>query len=792
MHGVRRPVEGRTIMHTRLDSIARGLAATASLVALALAAPAVAQDTGQDAAPDTAEAEDVAPGEIIVTAQKREQRLQDVPLAVTAISGDKIAEQGGVNLETAQTIIPTLNIQKSGTTLNQSLYMRGVGTATFSIAAEPSVSTVVDGVVYARAGEAFGDLIDIERLEVLRGPQGTLFGKNASAGAINIVTKRPGSSFGGTVEASYFSEDEFRGRVAIDVPFGDDVRSRWTGFYGEYDGNIRNIAVNETVNGYKHYGLRGIVEADLSPVTTLTIIGDWREADDDCCAQLIGTTGTGLAFQVLPTPLEEETRTVNQNLVTRTEETSWGLSAQLDTEIGTHSLTSITAYREWENTEIRDGDWLPQAYIGLNQLHDEGPQSAKTFSQEVRIASPTGQTLEYLVGLYYSNAKNDRVFTRRSILCGSAVTPPPTTPTPCTSPLAAPSRTPTGSTAHGAEFENFAVFANATVNLSDAFRLIGGLRYTIDWLDVYLQRTVSGLDTNAAGAPVATGGINPAFGPFTDDIETQNLSGRAGLQVDVSDDVMAYASYTRGYKGPGYNLFFNLGATGTAPVEAETSDAFEIGLKNTLLDGRATLNFAAFYTKFDNFQANNPDLAGGVVVSRFTNAGKVSTRGFEVDFNFVPVPGLTIGGGGAYTDAKVDAFRVVPGANPADIIPPGTPLLFAPKWKGTLGVDYRGGLSDSLDLFLGSQISGQTEQLSIFSPNATLRERGTIEGYSLVNLSAGLGDSDDRWKILFQLRNVFDTAYVAHKESGGPGGSLRYQIPRDADRYWGVTARFNF
>ena len=759
-------------------------ASVAGLAMVACAAPALAQGA--------AEEQGFAPAEIVVTAQKRTERLQDVPLAVTAIGGEKLASQGGINLETAQTIIPTLNIQKSGTTLNQSLYMRGVGTATFSIAAEPSVSTVVDGVVYARAGEAFGDLVDIERIEVLRGPQGTLFGKNASAGAINIVTKRPGTEFGGTAEASYFSKSEFRGRLSLDTPLSESVRARWSGFYGEYDGNIRNLFNGKKVNGYKHYGLRGTVVADLSPSTTLTVIGDWRKADDDCCAQIIGTPGTGLAFSVLPTPKGAKSREINQNLTTRTKEESWGLSAQLDTEIGTHTLTSITAYRDWKNTEIRDGDWLPQAYIGLNQLHDFGPQTAKTFSQEVRIASPAGETLEYVVGAYYSRAKNDRVFIRESVLCASAVTPAPTTLTPCTSPLAAPSRTPRGEAPHGAVFKNFAVFGNATINATDALRVIAGLRYTVDRLSVYHSRTATGLDLNNSGQPTSTGGTNPNFGPFSDKEKTENLSGRAGLQYDISDDVMTYATYTRGYKGPGYNIFYNLGATGVLPVDAETSNAFEIGLKNTLLDGRATLNLAAFYTKFNNFQANNPDLVAGVVVSRFTNAGKVSTRGFEADFTFVPVSGLTISGGMAYTDAKVDRFKALPGANPADIIPSGTPLLFAPKWKGTLGVDYRGTLSDGLDLFLGSQISGQTKQLSIFSPNAAVRALGTIDGYSLVNLSAGVGSSDDGWRLTFQVRNLFDKAYVAHKESGGPGGSVRLQIPRDSDRYFGVTGRINF
>jgi iron complex outermembrane recepter protein len=718
-----------------------------------------------------------------------------VPVAVTALSGDKLASQGGVNLETAQTIIPTLNIQKSGTTLNQAIYMRGVGTATFSIASEPSVSTVVDGVVYARVGEAFSDLVDIERMEVLRGPQGTLFGKNASAGAINIVTKRPGDTFGGSAELSYFDSNEFRGKVAVDIPLSPSVRTRWVGFYTQYDGNIFNTApnVNRRVNGYDRWGLRGTVVADLSPDVTLTVIGDYRKAKDDCCAQIIGTVGTGLAFQVLPPPLGADTRTISQNLVTRTEEQSWGLSAQIDAQLGDHSLTSITAYREWDNTEIRDGDWLPQAYIGLNQLHDSGPQKAKTFSQELRLASPTGNFFEYLLGAYYSHAVNDRVFTRNVTLCASGVTPAPTVPTPCTSPLATNARNVTGVAPHGAKFDNFAVFGNTTLNVSEQFRIIAGLRLTVDKLSIYHSRTATGLDISpTTGLPANTGGVNAPFGPFTSEVETTNLSGRAGLQYDLSRNVMAYATYTRGYKGPGYNNFFNLGPTTTPVVEAETSNAFEIGLKNTLFDGRATLNLAAFYAKYDNFQANNPDVAGGVVISRFTNAGKVSTRGFELDFNAVPIQGLTITAGLAYTDAKVDAFKVVPGGNPAEIIPPGTPLLFAPKWKGTFGIDYRTTITSGIDLFLGGQASAQSKQLSIFSPVAALRELGTIDGYELVNVQVGFGDSEDKWRLMFQVRNLFDKSYIAHKESGGPGGSIRIQIPRDADRYWGVTGRVNF
>jgi iron complex outermembrane recepter protein len=743
------------------------------------------------------EAEDDGAGnaEIIVTAQKREEKLQDVPVAVSVLGGEKLAAQGGVNLETAQSLIPTLNIQKSGTTLNQSLFMRGVGTATFSIAGEPSVSTVVDGVVLSRSGEAFSELVDIERIEILRGPQGSLFGKNASAGVINIVTKRPGDNLGGSAEASFFTKSEFRGRVALDLPLSDTIKSRLTGFYSEYDGNIRNTTLNTTVNGYKRYGIRGVLVADVSDGAKFTLIADWRKSKDDCCAQLIGTVGTGQAFQILPTPRGDKTRTVTQNLISSTEETSYGVSLQGDIDIGDHTLTTISAYRNWKNTETRDGDWLPQAYIGLTQLHDVGPQTGNTISQELRIASPTGGFLDYIVGAYYSRAESDRVFARSSILCSALTAPAPTTATPCTSPLAAPSRTPLGIASFGSTFKNLAFFANGTLNFTDRMRGIVGLRYTIDRLAVYHQRVSVGLDVNGSGQPVNTGGSNVNFGPFAASTKNEELSGRVGMQFELSDASTSYFTYTRGYKGPAYNIFFNLGATGTNVIEAETSNALEVGLKNTLMGGDLVLNIAAFYAKYNNFQANNPDLIPGnppTVVSRFTNAGKVSTRGVEIDLIAKPTDGLTISGGLAYTDAKVDQFKLPPGGNPADVIPSGTPLLFAPKWKGSLGADYRTGLSEGMDLFLGVQTSFQSKQLSIFSPNAALRALGTIGGYGLVNLSAGVGDKDDKYRITFQVRNLFDNSFAAFLESGGPGGSIRYQIPREADRYFGVTAKINF
>ena len=733
---------------------------------------------------------DQAPGDIIVTAQKRSERLQDVPVAVSVVSGDTLAAQGGVNLENAQYLVPTMNFRKSGTTINQSLFLRGVGTSTFSIAGEPSISTVVDGVVYSRAGEAFSDLIDIDRIEVLRGPQGTLFGKNASAGVINIITRRPGDRFGGFVEGSYYTGgDEYRVRGAVDLPLAEHLRSRFTGFYGTYDGNIRNIAHNnERVNGYDHWGVRGIVVADPTPDLTFTRIGDYRRRNDDCCAEVIGSQPTsGLSGQLLPDVNGNKSRTVNQDLITRTLETSWGGSLQMDATLGSQTVTSITAYRDYRNTEIRDGDWLPAAYVGLGQLHDIGPQVGRTFSQELRLTSPAHQFLEYVIGAYYSRAFSERVFRRDDIAC--TVTPPPaatsTTLIPCTTPGATVTF-PTGTADFGSTFKNLALFGQATLNLTDRLRLIGGLRFTNDQLDVFETRVT------ALSGP----GINPSFGPYTNKTTNENLSGKAGVQVDLARQSTFYATYARGYKGPAFNVFFNLTATGTNVIEPETANSYEIGLKNTLFGGRLVLNLAAYYAKYHNYQANNPDTVtiGGVstLITRFTNAGDISTRGVEVDAIFRPVTDLNLSGGVAYNDGHVDQFKLPNNGTVTGVIPSGTQLGAAIKWKGSLAADYRYRTGGAIDFGLSGQLSSQSKQSGQFDANPTIRALTTIPAYTLINVGVSVIDADDTFRLTFQVKNLLDVSFPASIASGGPGGAYRYIIPREADRFYGVTGRFNF
>lgn len=815
---------------------ARALALSGSIIAFAAASPALAQEVSP---PTADEVESVAPGEIVVTAQKRSERLQDVPVAVSVLNGEAISNASRPNLEGATALVPSLNFVKAGTSLNQTLFLRGLGTTSFSIAVEPSVSTVLDGVVLSRAAEAFSDLADVERLEVLRGPQGTLFGKNASAGVINIVSRMPDDEFGVDLEGGFFFENgtEYRVRGSVDLPVSPSLRTRTTAFYDTYDGNIFNVApnVNRRVNGFEHYGIRSIIQADLSDTAQLTLIGDYHKNDDDCCADVIGgpplfgaasntpgavnPTALALIQTVLPPLQGDETRRINQNLVTRTIEEGYGFSGQFDVELDGPTITSITAYRNFANNEIRDGDFYPQAFIGAPQSHDTGPQTGYTWSQELRLTSPNAQTFEYVLGAYYSYTYTKRIFRRDNTICAAAAGAvlPPGVLTPCNSPLAAPSTTAFGEATYDNGQRNFAIFGQGTYNITDSFRLIGGLRFTADQLDVtflrvtspgngasqppfdagvyaqYLQLVAAGVSPTAAQtqARTFTNGV-----PLREKTTADNISGKVGVQYDFAREVTGYASYTRGYKGPAFNLFFNLQPTGLKDLEPETADAFEVGLKNTLLGGALTLNLAAFYAKYDNFQANNPDTLtiNGVTttIARFTNAGSVSTRGVELDLAYRPSRDFSITGGAAYTDARIDQFNPPPVRTPNDIVPDGTRLPFAPEFKGSLAADYRLRTGSTFDFGFNVQGTYQSSQSLFLTPDPVVFEATTIDGYGIVNASISIIEQDDRFRLSLVARNLFDQSYVAAISTGGPQGAYRYQIPRDADRYFGVTGRVSF
>jgi iron complex outermembrane receptor protein len=760
----------------RLQTAARAELAALAAALLALSAGATAQAPGSPEVLD----------EILVTAQKRTENIQDVPAAVTVISGSQIETSGAVNIEGVMALVPTLNFRESVSTLDSALFLRGIGSVNFSLAAEPSVAVVVDGVIQARAGEAFGDLYDIERIEVLRGPQGTLFGKNASAGVVSMVSRRPGTELNGSVDLAWFEDDEYRVRVAGDVPVGDRVRSRLTAFYGTRDGFIRNLTFGEDVNGYEHWGARAIVEADVSDALALTFIGDYREADDDCCAEVIGTlpAGSAAASQAGIDIDGDEVREVRNNVINRTWETSWGTSLQADYTIGeAGTLTSITAYRDWTNDGLRDGDYADTVYVGIPQLHDYGPEPASTFTQEVRYASPAGERLEYVVGLYYYDAEAQRTFQRDDIVCtASTLAPLPGGLVPC-APGASTFTFPSSVATFGSDMESRAAFGQATYAVNDAFRLVAGGRYTRDEVSAFHDRVPS---------PIPGPGVRTDGSGYRLHTTDSDFSVRGGVEYDLSDDFMAYATYAQGYKGPAFNVFFNQNPQQLNVIEAETSDSYEIGLKSTLLGGRVLFNTAIFDAEYDNLQANNFDVLNGVVITRLTNAGSVSTRGAELDVIARVSDNFDLAGGVAYADAQIERFNLPPGAPPTASTRKGEQLPLAPEWKASLSANLRVPLPVAFDLELGTLASYTSEQVSDLQADPVQRAALTIDEYTTLDMTIGIVDDDDRYRATFIVKNVFDESYASLITPGGPAGSFRYLIPREAERYFGLSLRMNF
>jgi iron complex outermembrane recepter protein len=768
-------------------ALRRSLLATAvSGLSIAVAAPAFAQDAADDEGDD-----------IVVTANRVEQNLQDVPIAVSAVSGDQLAASGVTGLDGIGDLVPSVTFRKGTTSANSAIVMRGVGTISFSVAAEPSVSTVVDGIVLSRSGQSFMDLVDIDRLEVLRGPQGTLFGKNASAGLVNIISRGGSDTFELDASAEYFEGNEFRLRTSVAGPITGNLTGRITGFYGSYDGNIRNInpAVNRDVNGYEHYGVRAILDYENGPAT-VRVIADYFKADDECCAEVTGVSRGAVLDGLLGIPggnaRGEDQRIINHDLVTQTRDRQWSVTLTGDLEISdTHTLSLATGYRNWRNREIREGDFLPRAVTAAGQLHDNGLVTTQQMSAELRLASDADRPFFYQVGGFVWHSQNRQIFRRENITCATTTLAAlPGGALPCDTANTVATSFPTAQSFSDVNSTNVAFFGQATLRLSDMFSITGGLRWTQDDLS-FTHIRAPGFN-RVTGAPATGPGVsgNPAGGLLTANPPgngtnvsrgssvNDNISGRASIQFEPSDDIMIYASYTRGYKGPAFNVFFNHTApTNAVPIDEETSDSYEIGARTQLFDRRLTLNGTLFQATYDGFQANNFILLNGAVVSNLTNAGQVRTRGFEVDATARLFDGFSLRGSVAYADAFVRQFNPNPLTNAPSALN-GTRLPLAPEWSWNVGADYEGDLG-SFRIYASTSYNYTGDQFS------DLGNAGPIDSYGIWNASIGFSDANDSYRLTFMARNIGDVSYVLLNTSAGQ----RLHIPRDADRYFGVGLR---
>jgi iron complex outermembrane recepter protein len=754
-------------------------AITSAITAAFSATPVLAQST-----PDTGQLETIT-----VTATKRPQPLQTTPIAISVLSGGALEEANLNNMATITSQTPTVNFRANASNKDSALFIRGVGTISTSPGVEPTVSTVLDGVVTSRPGQATLDLVEIDRIEILRGPQGTLFGKNASAGVINIISKAPGAATEGYLDLGLYQGNErrVRGGVSGEVVKGV-VRASVAAMAGKFDGNVTNVFNGAKVNGYDRKGLRGRIDITASPEMKMSFIADYVKADD--------TTPTGVPYStnvttyptgvvtanplygaavspVVPAP---NNRQNNSDLNTRVSDVNSGFSWQMDyTGINNVQLTSITAYRKWKNTQFQDQDRLGAIYRQFVQSHDRGDLDFHQLSQELRVASTAkNRFFDYVAGLFYIEGTDDERYQRDVQRCANTTaTALPSGLVPCS---AGSITLDNGVANYGVRNKSESVFGEGTFNFTPGLRALAGLRYTSDTLSYYHGRVATATGVPGVGATRAT---------VTGATTNTATSGRIGPQFEVSKDIMAYATYSRGYKGPAYNVFFNMTAAQDNVLAPEKSKSVEAGLKTQFLDQRVRLNIAAFSTEYDGYQANVPDLVNGTIVTRLINAGKVDTKGFEFDLTARLTQQLTLNASAANIKARVKQFNCPTGAAASCDIN-GKPLPFSPDWKVALRAKFTQPLGDSLNLDVGVDTNWQSktnfdlsQQPDSFQPS-----------YAIVNATVGLTSNKGGWRTALLLKNLGNKSYATFVQSSGT--NINRYVPRDDQRYIGVTGRYDF
>ncbi len=728
---------------------------------------------------------------VVITATKRIQPLQATPIAISVIGGAALEESNLNNLGAIQAQIPAVTFRSNASSKDTSLFVRGVGTISTSPGVEPTVSTVIDGVVTGRPGQSMLDLVDVDRIEVLRGPQGTLFGRNASAGVINIVTRAPTKGLSGYVDLSAYQGNEKRVRLGISGG-SETVKGSLAVMSAKWDGNITNVRDGGKAGGYERDGAR--LRLDLTPSKDLKValIADYSDGIDFTPGGVVISTDVraypSLALTqnplfgaaVAPVVPSAENRQINNNVVSSARDKHRGASAQIDYSLGSLQLTSITAHRNWTNLQLPDGDRLATVYRQFAQSHDRGELDFTQFTQELRVASTQRQFVDYVAGIFYFDGKTEERYQRDVLRClNSTAAALPSGLVPCS---AGSTTADNGVANYGVRSKSLALFGESTFNLLPDFRALAGLRYTKDDLS-YNHRRVYTPDPTTPTA-VSAPGIN-ATRARVDGATNQNaVSGRFGPQFDISKDVMGYFTLSRGYKGPAYNVFFNMTPTQDNVLAPEKSKSIEAGLKTTLLDGRMRLNLALFKTDYTGYQANVPDLVNGVIVTRLINAGSVTTSGFEVDMTARVTSQFTVSAALANTEARILNFNCPPGAA-ASCDVNGKPMPYAPDWKGNVRLKYSQGLSGNLSIDYGLDATWQSET------NFDLQQQPDSfqKAYTILNARIAL-QSTAGWTLAVVGRNLSNQSYSTLIFNAG--NSINRYVPRDDQRYWGVNFRYDF
>lgn len=727
--------------------------------------------TMDEASPVPAQAvPDADLGDIVVTAQKRTQSVQDVPLAVQVVTAQQLEVNAVRDFADLNRVAPSLVVRPAEHPVNANISIRGIGTLAFSPGVEPSVAVVVDDVPIAFQARAFADLADVERIEVLRGPQSTLYGKSASAGLINIVTPGPSATFTTRYAGLVTADGEEQVNVIASGPIIDGLGFRSSVNFNQYDGNVRNIASGRKVNGKRLFSARNKVVFAPNEDFTMTVGVDVLHGRTSVGRPFIALSDAArLRGQARFTPAVFapgitpgfDNREVANNVTTGTRYKDFAQSLRIAYDTGGPTVMAITSHDKFRLYDTLDSD---ESALPTYDNRQFGKFASEQFTQELRLISPGRQRLRYTVGLFYADVDYARDFTRGPIFS------------------AAQWESTNGS-------RQVAGFGQVEFDILPDTTLIGGARYSNERIRyVYTDR----LAANAR----FQGNSSDSFGTY-----------RLGVQQLLARDVMVFVTYATGHKGEAYDISsgFNRNRALAGPVRPETSRDWEAGVRSQLFDRLLTLNATVFDTRFRNFQAQGIEvLADGTINYRLTNVGRLRTRGIELEASSRPADNLSLGGSMALLDARITEFtgaQCYPGqtaaqgciGTPARQDLSGTRPPQAPRLKLSVNADYAHSLGDLP--FRGVVQGAYTYQGRVNYQLAA--DPLTVQpGYGIANVSVGIRGENRQWNVMAFVNNAFDTRYhfLLNNASGNYGNQLALQgyVPRDFRRYVGVRSAVRF
>lgn len=715
--------------------------------------------------------------EIIVTAQRRAQRLQDVPMSVTAFSAKDVSDMGALRMANIGDMAPNFNFSDMSSIRNTKIIVRGISSDANSIGVDQSSGMYVDGVYMGRPTTINLGLYDLERVEILRGPQGTLYGRNTIGGAINMMTKKPGKELSGDFSAQYGNYNKFLMYGAINAPIDERLSVRIAGQANKRDGFLKNLAGPDN-NDDNNLNARIAIRYQASEKIEVLLRGDWsRDRTHQGGAEVfIHSPKFALApFNVVPgtryyIPDGRYLGVTAEYPSSYQDRDVAGGSVEINWDTGpAGTLTSLTAYRGFKWANAQTSDKSPFSIFGTGIKEDQ-----RQFSQELRLTSPSGQRFEYVAGLYYWNMRLDAdagAFIGPDVLSMPAFGGLPLGSFPGWT---------EGNLYPKIRNESIAAFVHGIYHVTKDIDLIAGARYTYEKKDINF--------TNRPDAFGLVAAINPAV--KTDSMSDNVVTPMASFEYRFMPNWNIYASYSEGFKSGGYNAFsFTFSnADGSIPrFEAEKARNYEAGLRFVSPDRRLRASLSAFNLDYRNLQVNQRlEDANGIFFFKTSNAATARSRGFEVELYYQLLPGLTFAGTYGYADAKYKDF-VQDALLGVDYS--GHRMPYSAKSNWSLSFDYNRPVANDLNFVMRGEF---VRRGSTFSEDSN-RLITKNDAYSLVNGRVGLAANERGVSVVAWARNLLDKKYTRDTFTGSgafsPGALAAYV---GEPRTYGLEVNFHF